>query len=319
MEPIIKLDEIIYEITTSCNQDCDYCGSKGLEQEEINNENIKHIINAISKYPPKAINISGGNPLLVDKIIHKYLINKLENTIKKIIVNPYNIGLNKSNYETVKLYDYIGLSVNTEEELIFAKKILQFISKNNITIITNFNKNNLFDFEFIYNFVDSNNLTWQIQYTMYKDKSPNAIYENDQAYKYLCKKISNVKFNPKIVLADNFNKGISCSAGVRSLGILSNGDVIPCLSMRGWSNKINHIGNLFEDTLEYIWVYKFSNWRCSENTCCKDITNKFYEPFVELKETVKKIAFPSDIWKPEFPTNYPSQIMMYGVFNNGTY
>lgn len=332
MKPFIQLNEIIWEITNNCYQNCSYCGSKDtINSIPINESDITTIIDNIAKYPPKEINISGGNPLLISYETHEYLVSILQRdkTICKLIINPFNLnGIDK--LDIISLYDWIGMSINTVEELTSIRKMLYsktYKYMNKTTIITNFNTENVWAFKDIEEFVKGFNLTWQIQYTMYKNKDEcKSIYRNEEAKKYLFDKINNSTAN--IVMADNMNPNNSCGAGISGIGILANGDVVPCLSMRSWEKDYPVMGNLLEDSLSFIWETEFSYWRCNEFKCCKDHTECFNDKQylnetkekqdIVLNETIPFINIPNI--KPYKPVpSVPSvppftpQIIMYGV------
>jgi len=303
-KPHINLKEIIYEITDNCNQNCSYCGSKDdINKTPIDSDNIKTIIDQIAQYPPDIINVSGGNPLLISLNDHEYLINKLKSVNVKchIIINPFN---RKNDIETdtkLSMYDSIGVSVNSKEELI---EVLSWNDLLKCTIISNFNINNIFLFNEIQDFVINQGLYWQIQYTMFKDKNPSEIYSSQAAINYLHQLIKNS--NANIIAGDNINPNISCSAGLNSLGILANGDVIPCLSMKAWTDiKPLTFGNLLrnsnQDSLDNIWIKKFAQFRCEEFSCCKDHCNINLVPCPDI----------TPITYPE--TSKFHQVMVYGV------
>ncbi len=147
-----ELKEIIWEITDNCNQGCSYCGSKDIiNKTPIDLKKIYHISKEISEYSPDEINISGGNPLLVPFEVYSNVIKMFKNVgiTCKLIMNPFNI-VNKDSENTIELFDWIGLSVNTPSELFAAKK---FNHLHKTTIITNFNKQNIFNFKDIEKFV----------------------------------------------------------------------------------------------------------------------------------------------------------------------
>jgi len=330
-KPHVRLREAIWEITDQCGQNCSYCGSKSIiNSTPIDEEDIKAIIDNIAEYPPEEINISGGNPLLIYADIHRYLVEKLHNTVCKIILNPFNIACADpiTRVETLNLYAAVGLSVNTMDELSCATDLL---TKSNCapclngktTIITNFNLANIWNFKQIEDFVIKHNLGWQIQYTMYKGDNSLAVYQNEDANNYLLDCIK--KSTAKIIRADNFNDG-ACSAGAFSIGILANGDVIPCLSMRSWEDDSKSYGNLLEASLKDIWEYSFSAFRCREFKCCKDVTGCVEEIkhkpnlIMELGGVIKgwpKQQYEQHEYKPitmAYGIN-TGQVFVYGVFN----
>ena len=290
-KPAIKLEEIIYEITGKCANGCKYCGSKDQWNVEIDTTKIDKIVDAIAEFPPTAIDVSGGDPLLVPLETHKRLVKVLKdkNVQVKILFNPKSFRslspiVHNTKLDILKLYDWVGVSLNEQEEIDqFYKTFsgeLPLVDK--MTVITNFNIGNVFLFDKIRTVVSTYNMNWQIQYTMYNDKeSTDAIYNNEDALKHLYDKIQMaMNQKVKIVLADDMNNG-DCSAGMKSIGILSNGDVVPCLSMRSWVTDIQDVvqGNVTETPLGFIWEREFKDQRFHSCKCCKDhCKNKVFEP-----------------------------------------
>lgn len=277
----LTLKEIVWEITGKCKNGCTYCGSKEVWKQEIDETKIKRITDRIAEYPPEEIDISGGDPLLVSYDVHKYIIEKLANTKCKILANPksFKDSLKEQNLDILGLYSHVGFSINTQEELNLFKDLLPSLKEIKYTIITNFNLTNFFIFTEFAEFVKEQNVIWQIQFTMYPPKDHNkeyqlALYNYPAAVEKLNEDIAKYP-NLMMVFADNANCG-ECGAGLHTLGILSNGDVIPCLSMRSWvdlSNKTPE-GNLFSTSLKDIWFNGFKANRFETFVCCKDMCNK---------------------------------------------
>jgi MoaA/NifB/PqqE/SkfB family radical SAM enzyme len=354
MKPHLKLKEIIYEITGRCNNNCDYCGSKEGWNERIDEDKIKHIADKIAEFPPEEINISGGDPLLVSFDTHRDIIQhfKRKNIVYKILINPKSLTKPKllsNQIDILTLYDRIGLSINTKEELKIIKELIKDgkfpdVIVKKMTVISNFNLKNVFLFDLIKNFVKEYNLVWQIQYTIFKEKNTMALYDdNDDALNEFFKKINDAinEEKIKIVIADNMNNG-ECSAGIYSLGILSNGDVVPCLSMRSFTNDIDIEdsvepwldiqGNILDRGLQDIWEKEFHNNRFCAYTSCKDhCCNKFFT-FVASKKLSKKSndnnnyppLMPISPMSPNNRNVYVygvsggSNIIVYGVFASDT-
>lgn len=280
----LKLKEIIYEITGACNNGCSYCGSKENWGAPIDSERIRKIVDEIAKYPPEQLDVSGGDPLLVPFADHKYLVNKLgKSTCCKILVNPKSIkqsneiGFNSLDPNIVKilnLYEVIGISVNTSEELDLLFKINFYEIKPKIVFITNFNLSNYFLFDLISGYVLQNG-HWMIQFTMYKENQDQlALYKNENAHIEFNNKVNTLfpKYADKIFLSDNLNE-VPCSAGRNSIGLLHDGGVVPCLSMRSWEDKLIPEENILKMELQTIWETKFVKNRFGEFKCCKDHCN----------------------------------------------
>lgn len=307
-----KLQEVIWEITDQCYNNCSYCGSKEyLNKTLIDSDKIITIANSIITASPASINISGGNPLLVSYDTHRAIVNlfKQNNIECKIIINPFNIQ-DDIDKKILELYDWIGVSVNTRVEL---DKFME-MNKQKVTVITNFNVSNVFMFSYIANSCRYYDLNWQIQYTMYNDNNDNALYQNEEANQFLLKKIETENYS-KLILADNMQPDTYCTAGKHSCGITADGDVINCLSERSWNTLIEIQGNLLENTLFKIWTTKFINNRFGDCVnCCKDITKP---KKIKQLQDINKWTEPSYPYTPNFDNS--TIVMMYGVVPATTY
>jgi len=335
--PHIRLREIVWEITGRCKNGCKYCGSKTVQNNELTHAEIVNIAEAISYFPPEEINISGGDPLTLPVVVHDDILKWLKSAqiICKIIVNPKSIGSYDSLvFDILKKYDWAGISINTREELVAAKTCLIPSDFENYTVITNFNVQNLYEFEEIEEFVKRQNKMWTIQFTVYQDENnPLALYnpDNQVAFETLQNKV--LASSAKIILSDNIREDIPCGAGFNSIGITYDGYVIPCLSMRSWKDieaecKKGIYKNIFGTSLEEIWETSFCTERFGAFKCCKDICLnktlclKKVEPI-----SIDLTSVPKEDWqkrleeeweKMKGKINIPSspQVVMYGVITD---
>ena len=271
----IALKEIIWEITGRCQNGCAYCGSAEVWDDKIDNDTIINIAKKIFEFPPKELDISGGDPLLVPFDTHKEVVSILKGrTICKILFNPKSLRTHKEDkLQKLSLYSYMGISVNTEEEIETFLKYKSDILNLQIpyTIITNFNLTNYHLVDFLVSDVVQDQ-TWQIQFSI----TPNSLYKYPLAVKRLNEDLGKYP-DLKLVIADNGNSG-ECGAGLVSLGILSDGRVVPCLAMRSWLDATEiekHVqGRLVHSDLKDIWVNEFKEQRFGSFTCCKDICDR---------------------------------------------
>ena len=319
-----ELKEIIFESTTDCHNGCDYCGSKDiLNKDKFDINTFETIVNKLSYYAHNvngfSLNVSGGDPLLINYDEHRFLYDALaEKCELKILINPlsfkYKVNERLDNIlETLSLYSLIGVSVNTIEELNFLESLPLGYLPYSYTVITNFNLDNIFEYSSIEKFIVKRRLSWQIQYTTYKGKNPKALYHNDDAKAYLFNKIGkSIENGTKLILADDLNTGV-CSAGFYSLGILSNGDVVPCLSNRSWEDPLTIVGNVTKQTLEDIWINGFASRRCTDSICCKDICNAPYIPEIKTNKLTIDYTYPSKLNGISPESSNTNIAMMYGV------
>ena len=345
-EPIIYLKEIIWEITDECYNGCTYCGSKSiLNKIKPSKEKILEIATNIAQYldylvdtqkPRPSIDISGGDPMELGWDLHEEILEILERHELKILLNPKSVYRqflkdehNAANWRLIlDNYDWVGISVNTIEELrlITDKELGYDFSKT--TIITNFNKPNIWDYEKFEALAIEKNLVWQIQYTMYpNDDNDYAIYNCEDAKKLLFDKINkSMDKGVKVIVSDNMNIG-QCFAGKHGCGILANGYVVPCLSMRSWTDRDVSIANLYDHSLKKIWEQAFGIFRCSQFECCKDLCASPFErtstrPDVTITTTAKPMDEP--VYIPANPSGQPpfnpnGIVMVYAVQTNHSF
>jgi len=347
----LKLKEIIWEITGECNNNCKYCGSKEISRTSTPDYgSLMKIADKICEYPPEQIDISGGDPLLIPFSTHASIVRKFteKGIVCKILVNPKSLESLLSNavdgkLKVLKLYDWIGVSISTPEELELFKKINKVVFGNmfalyKFTIISNFNILNFHDYDEIEEYIISLGKInpWMVQFTMYEDENnPLALYDKDSAVKGLREKIKKSQEEGiKVVVADNASNS-ACGAGKSSLGILHNGSVVPCLSMRSWlkraiTDKVQ--GNLLtpsDESLGNIWKNSFKEYRFENFKCCKDVckykllvndesfcssTKPKEELTIELEEAIKEIGKPIEVERFSRPPMPSGAIMVYGVF-----
>ena len=195
---------------------------------------------------------------------------------------------------------------------------------NKIVWITNVNKINFFDLDHIIAAASTKNVPIQFQLTMYHNPQPEMI--DGESINDVREKISKLcqEKDVSYIFADNLQVHHECTAGTASLGILYNGDVVPCLSERSW--RIPRVqGNILEMPLEQIWTEGFKGCRFSDDfPCCRDCFNYPKEKpkailndlIIIGKDGAKDSAKDEPpVWVPGLPdeSGYPPDIMLYGV------
>ena len=257
----MTLQEIIWELTLNCNKDCNFCGSKDIlnSHHEITDHTKLLIVDKILEYPPNEMVLSGGEPCIDPSFIK--IVKKFGTDIKlKVLTNG---TLFHDKYKSILPYiNQIGLSINTNQDM-EEKHLL--LNPNNVTMITNFGTHNIWELKNLYTYFKVKNISlWQIQLTMGKYQLP------ADGIAYLRKQLKKINDN-NIVIADNLQVQHVCSAGLRSLSILSNGDITSCLSKRSWDNNLKIEGNIITDDLKEVWESKFKDERFTDNCkCCRD-------------------------------------------------
>lgn len=314
----LKIEEILWEITNKCNRNCDYCGSKSIINcgEDTSTEDKIKIAEEIAVVKPKKVTISGGEPLMLPKSIIQDCVSILQAAGTQVSVVTNGDALTN---EHVGMFDLIGISVNSKYDAKNISKLLNtkispaYHSK--IVWITNINKINFFDIDDIVMEAASNSIPLQFQLTMYHNPQPEMI--DGESINDVREKIEAACMNSGVsyIFADNLQESHQCTAGTRSLGILYNGEVVPCLSERSWRIPRSQ-GNILEMPLEQIWVEGFKGCRFSDDfPCCRDCFN-YPKPNPKVTIKIEKgdehdIVWPQTI-RPD-DSGYPPGMILYGV------
>ena len=307
------LNEVIWEITNKCNKNCSYCGSSDIinrdEHTHINTTIQVSIMRSLAAYDQlETVIFSGGEPAMnIDalKLATEYLYDKYLKVLTNGLLFEYThiIDLN--------VFDSIGVSINTEEDIDVIGKKLPF-SQENLVMITNFGTHNIFKFAKLYNcFREHDFKVWQIQLTMGK-------YQLDSdGIRYLYNNCENMDKSKPFVMADNLKGYHQCTAGINSCGVLWNGDVVACLSERNYGiHKV--YGNLVNTPIKEIWENEFKDIRYDRNCsrkCCRCHID--YPPLkvVEKEPYIAKgLPHPSN-QVVTMPNNNSDAVIVYGVSN----
>ena len=265
----LNLKKIFWEITSECDNCCTYCGTRDVSHIINHDSIVRRVLENIIPYLPEEIQIGGGDPLLVDVNTHKFIVDKLRPTTRcEIMINPKS----DLKIETVKLYALVYISLNDLEELdAYEIKWKDKIHEENIphVFVTNFNLLNFFLVEKISKVVKDK--LWHIGFTIYGDlNSSLALYRQDVALQKLNSSLSEIAETHNICIENNANCEY-CTAGIHSLGLLYDGSVVPCLSMRFWCVVRKEMqGNILYEKLKDIWYKKFEKQRFTDWFCCKN-------------------------------------------------
>lgn len=302
-----ELKEMLWEFTLSCNKNCKYCGSK----EYLNNSkdktiDRKYIAKEIAALKPNEITFTGGEPSTLIKELEEcaIILNK-KDIFCKVLTNG-NLFKNKLEKKFDDLFVCYGLSINEENDIEDAIKVLSNIPREKTTIVTNFGLHNIGIYDKIMKFAMLFP-TWQVQLTM-----GNEFQLDLDEMKSLLNKLNNIQSNMlNVVIADNFNCN-TCLAGSNCCSITWDGNVVPCLSYRAWKNNMMSQGNIFEKSLRKIWNEGFKFYRNRKFfPCCKDITGI-------RKIDEEKHSIPNPFYSPDNNKNTPDRqkkdiVFVYGV------
>lgn len=284
-----ELYTLVWEMTMGCNLRCKHCGSscQNILEDELSVEEAWEVCKQIVDIKPEWISLSGGEPLLRKDWaeITEYL--KSNGIGVRMITNGTLITETVANKMKQSGLDLVSLSIDGPQEIhdaIRGKGIFQKVlnslkllreAEMQIGVNTTVIKDNIDYLEEMYEiFVEQGVKSWQIQpgipegnLAEHRDAVLN-IEDIQRIVDFSYSKNLEGKINIFLaetigyyskqeimsrMLAKKTNKPIvfsGCNAGIRSLGILHNGDVVGCTSIR----KRGFVeGNLRTRTLSEIW------------------------------------------------------------------
>jgi MoaA/NifB/PqqE/SkfB family radical SAM enzyme len=309
---MLKLEEVIWEVTPECDKGCKYCGSKDvLKNKCLPAGQLIKIASKIANYQVKEVNLSGGEPGVLacndPKVFNDIMQILTESGAKVKIVTNGKILDADIDFEKISV---IGFSFNTKRNV---ETLQTPEDSKRHTMITNFGTHNIWDFDILYTLARHFGC-WQVQLTMGEYMlAPEGI-------KYLRNKVADLPQESGFVVveADNLQPCHQCTAGLRSCGVTYTGDVIACLSERSYG-PCKSYGNLLETSMQEIWENGFKDCRFScDRKCCRDY---IIYPAVDKLNKIEAVtttcppnANPIYIELPE--ENFPSQpiVTLYAVF-----
>jgi len=284
-----KLSTLVWELTMGCNLRCQHCGSacQGKLDTELTQSEALEVAQQIIDANPSWISLSGGEPLLRkdwSSIARKITENGIE---VRMVTNGTLITDSVAREMHDVGISLVSISVDGLEKThdairgngVFKKvlKAFECLKRADVSIGVNTTlmKENIHQIGEMYDlFLQHGVSSWQIQPGIPEGRlSEHRDYvlsaeEIMQAIDFSFQKNQEQKI--KIILADSVgyftrNEILSrmlalnserpivfkgCNAGVRSLGILHNGDVVGCTSIR----KPEYVeGNLLSRPLKEIW------------------------------------------------------------------
>jgi len=296
----------VWEITMGCNMRCKHCGSSCREPlpDELTTEEALQLCDEIGGLGLKWITLSGGEPLtrpdwplIAQRLRQNQVIPNIitngwmvtEETVNKAIES--GIGTFAISLDGVKeTHDFIRKAGSFDRIM----AALELLKKNDMTagIITTINKKNMAELPAMKQLlIDKGVRVWQIQIGLpmgnFSENNDMLIQPEDidKIIDFAFKTIDDNRIN--IYLADcigYFNqKEIQvrskayrsavpvqwegCTAGKRSFGILHNGDILGCTSIR---DRQFVEGNVRETPLPEIWNNQ-DNFQWSRNLTKQDL------------------------------------------------
>ncbi len=283
------LDTLVWELTMGCNLRCRHCGSSCKErlENEITDDEAMAIAEQIVELKPKWVAFSGGEPLLRHNWGELAQFLTQNGVEVRLISNGTLITADIARKMEKVGISIVSISVDGTEEIhdtvrgkgVHRKVIEAFgylkDAGVNIGVNTTLMKDNVNILDEMYELLRENGVCiWQLQPGIPEGRmSEHSKYVLDVSD--IMKVIDfsfekNLVDGPKIFLAETigyyttrevqsrmlaFNSAKpvvfkGCNAGICSLGILQNGDVVGCTSIR----KPGFVeGNLLQRTLKDIW------------------------------------------------------------------
>lgn len=231
----MKFNRIYVELSNICNLNCSFCSKDKRKKRNLTIEEFEHILNNIKNYTNLIYLHIKGEPLLYKNLNKVFELCKKNNINIKITTN--GIYLNK----------YIDL-INKYDNI---KQI-------NISLMCENKKNNYLN----YIFETSSKIKTTIVYRVWLSNKSESNIIIDQILKYYNQKDTgkNIKLNEHIYLDKDIeftwpnegklqSKNGICYGTRTHIGILSNGEVVPCCLD---SEGIMTFGNIFNKSLEEI-------------------------------------------------------------------
>ena len=288
----------VWEVTMGCNMRCGHCGSSCEERlpDELETHEALSLIDQIADLGLKWITISGGEPLLRDdlpQLVQKFVSRSVA---VNIITNGWLIDSETAEKLKASGVSTVAISIDGTEEVhdsirkkgSFARirEAVAHLKHAGVTIgavTTISNKNIDLLPELRRMFIDMGVSSWQVQPGLpmgnFKER-PDWVIDPEQVpgiidFCYETAMEGKIRIFPADCLGYYTEKemivrqksGIGgavsmwdgCNAGVRSFGILHNGDILGCTSIR---EKSFVEGNIREQPLSDIWLNPESfDWR----------------------------------------------------------
>lgn len=284
-----RLHTLVWEMTMGCNLRCKHCASscKGRLEDELTGEEAMDVTRQIIFMHPDWISLSGGEPLLRSDWAEITKTLKENHIGVRMITNGTMLDKAAARKMKASGIDLVSISIDGPEEIhdrirgngVYQKVREAFRHLQNEGIACGVNttviKDNIEHLEEMYQeFIDFGVHSWQIQPGLPEGnlaEHPDSVLNMDDIKRMVeFSYAKNKEGAIKILLAETvgyYSKmetlsrmmalgadspviWSGCNAGIRALGILHNGDVVGCTSIR----KKNFVeGNLKERSLSDIW------------------------------------------------------------------
>ena len=279
-----RLDSAVWEITLKCNINCLHCGSSANSNKRINELSTDEALDLIEQLADigcKRVVLSGGEPFLrkdwavlalrirdlgmnVTFISNGYVVN--DDTVDLLkVINPSGVGISLDG-GCAETHDYIRGKKGVFDRAVSA---LNKLSKAGFytSAVTSVHKKNIAELDKILEILIDNGVSaWQIQSATPQGRMPVELAIDEDEFYYLAKYIAEKRKRYKNIIdifeADcigyystlskdlYYKEWRGCQAGMRILGIESDGTIKGCLSLHG--EEFDE-GNIREKSLAEIW------------------------------------------------------------------
>lgn len=297
-----QVNNLIWELTMGCNLRCRHCGSscKEVLPDELSTEEAMLLVDQIALLKPEWITLTGGEPLL--RKDWNLLANKLKEKKIAVNMITNGLLINRKIAQKMKecKIDLVSISIDGTEEyheymrgtgtFKKSKEAYKLLKEYNIPygMNTTIIRENIECLEELRNqLLEMGVSVWQIQPGIPEGnlaKQRNSVIDATDLQRLIDFSFEeNKRGKIKVFLAENIGyytrkeslsrsmalgvkkpvlwKG--CNAGIRSFGILHNGDVVGCTSMRRPEFVEGNIRkrpliDIWNDEDSFAWRRKFS-------------------------------------------------------------
>lgn len=271
---------VIWEITFACNMKCIHCGTSAGKRrpDELTTEESLNLIDELAGLGSKAITISGGEPLLrkdwpqlaqriKERGMKAYLISNGNAVTEEVVQEFRRVGLASVGISfdgTEKTHNYIRQRDDSFAKATGAMRLMKERGQSfsAISQVSNINIDELDEMRQI--LIDVGCKVWRIQMTTVTGRMQKDLVLNIENYPRLIDKMIEFKKSNSIVVDVGENVGyfgckgtelwdgmpyFGCFAGMRAVGIESNGNIKGCLSMQPQFVE----GNIRDSSFTEIW------------------------------------------------------------------
>lgn len=280
-----KLDTAVWEITLRCNLNCLHCGSDADLNErpkELTTDEALDLIEQLQELGCRRVVLSGGEPfmrkdwpvlgqrikdlgMVLSFITNGFSMNDNHiDVLYQLKPNSVSFSIDGSNAET---HDYIR---GKEGVFDYVCKIIKKLTDRGqfVSVVTSAHKKNLEQLPDILSLlIDLGVAAWQIQTATPQGRMPQELAMNEREYYKLAEFIAENRQKYKTIIKimegdciGYFSKlspymemttWQGCQAGMKAMGIESDGAIKGCLSLHG-EDYIE--GNIRERSLKEIWT-----------------------------------------------------------------